>query len=272
MGLNTISYPHPVLGNGDDISNNVMEPEVEYTITDEAIRLSASRLLTGHTGIDELVSSNYAQWQIRVQCNRTYMRANFLTSGPDWCHHLAGPDFEGTVDVETQVIAVRSIDDYSPDGAHSDYSSECFQIKPGELLAVGPAFRFHVDKNYDILKAPVSSLLQVREGDHEHGPFKVLLEDRLIFVELSKRDWQEYAGIRDRVPTILHSAVVLPVLAKAISDIGDYSDTIWANRLQEIIERRDIDTENPLNAAQELLDCPLKRTFDQVNAMLDRGV
>ena len=272
MPLNTISYPHPVLGNGDDVTGGIMEPEIEYTISDEAIQLRANNLLTGHTTIDALVDNKKAQWQIRVKCARTYMRENFVISGPDWTRNFAGPDYEGTVEIETQVLAIDNIEDYSPVGAHADYEDVVFQIKSGELLAIGPGFSFHVDKVYDPLKAPVASLLKVEEGEHDFGPFQLVLDDDLIFVRLSKAEWQEYAGIRDRVPALLHSAIVMPVLATAIADINKHEGTLWAGRLKDLIESRDINTAYPLTAAQELLDSPLKRTFAEVNAKLDKGV
>lgn len=272
MPLNSISYPHPVLGNGDDIAGGVMEPVIEYSITDEAIRLHVNNLSTGHSSVDMLIDSEHAQWQIRVKCARTYMRENFVVSGPEWTKTLSGTDYEGIVKIETQVLAVNDIEDYSPTGAHADYGDEVFQIKTGELLAIGPIFSFHIDKVFDPLKAPVASLLKVKEGEHDTGPFQLDLDDDMIFVKLSKADWQEYAGIRDRVPALLHSAIVMPVLATAITELNKYEGTLWAGRLRDLIERKEIDISHPLTAAQELLGSPLKRTFDEVNTKLDKGV
>ena len=271
MALNAISYPHPVYGNGDDIADAVMEPIIEYTITDEALQIRASDLITGHSDIDKLVNDGKARWQIRVKCPRTYIRENFLVADKKWSTNLAGPDYEGTVEIETCVLAIEDIDNYTPANAHEDYEDESFQIKSGELLAIGPDFTFLVDKVYDPLKAPVASLLKVVEGEHDTGPFHLILDDDLIIIKLSKKDWQEYAGIRDRVPSLLHSSIVLPVLAAAISNIYTNQGTLWSDRLKELIEIKEIDIEHPLIAAQVLLDSPLTRTFDEVNARLDKG-
>ena len=271
MALNAISYPYPVYGNGDDIVGAVMEPSIAYTITDEAIQLKVSDLTTGHADIDGLVNDGIARWQIRVKCPRTYMRENFLVEGPEWDTNLTGSDYEGTVEIETRVLAVEDIAKYSPANAHEDYNGTDFFLKSGELLAIGPNFTFLVDKDYDPLKAPVASLLNVVEGEHDSGSFQLTLDDDIIIIKLSKKDWSQYAGIRDRVPTLLHSALVMSVLAVAITKVDEHQETLWSARLQDLIEKKAINTDCALTAAQEILDSPLTRTFDEVNAKLDRG-
>lgn len=268
---NKISYPHPVLGNGDDIDSVVMSPIIEYTISDEAIQLRAKNLVAGHDDIDKFITDGDAAWQLRVHCARTYMRESFITSEVNWEQNLVGSDYEGAVTVETKVVALKDIDNYSPSKAHEDYGDTKFCIRPGELLAIGPVFSFYVEKNYDPLKAPVSSLLRIKEGEHKTGPFQLVLDDDLIFVKLSKADWKEYVGIRDRVPTVLHSAIVLPVMAEAVAGLEKHKGTLWADRLDTLIKNRSISIEKPLAAAQELLGSPLQRTFLEINAVLDKG-
>lgn len=263
------SYPHPVLGNGDDILSGSALPEFNYAITDEAIRLNGSNLVTGHADIDAMLSTGAANWQIRVSCARTYMRVNFVTPGPEWTTTLDGADFEGTVKIDAQVIATKALKDYMPANAHEDYGAQGFDLKSGELIATGPSFTFLVDKDYDPLKAPVASLLQVRQGEHQTGPFQLVLDDDRLVVNLSKTDWQEYAGIKDRVPELLHSAIVLPAIASAIASIDKNEGTLWAGRLKDLLGARQISRDNPLEAAQQILSNPLTRTFSRVNAKLD---
>jgi hypothetical protein len=270
MSESMISYPHPVFGNGDDVSGKINQPQFSYSITDEIIELNVEDLSTGNEDIDSLINSGEAAWQIRVHCARTYMRESFIANGDSWAQKLSGPDYEGTVTIESNVIALRPIEQYLPVNSHDDYSGEKFDLSTGELLAVTSPSRFSVDKDYDPLKAPVSSFIKVIEGDHKEGEYKVVFDDDLIFVKLSKSDWLEYPGIRDRVPALLHSALVLPVLTEAIRCMGEYASTRWSGRLQDIVEARDIDVENPLEGAQKLLSDPLSRSFKSINLELDK--
>lgn len=271
MAESNISFPHPVLGNGDDISIGEISPDVAYEISDEAIHLSIGELTTGHSEIDNMIVNGDALWHFRIQCSRTYMRENFAANDNSFEVRLKGEDYEGMVDVEVSVVAATDIDRYRPDGIHEDYEDEQFQLRAGEVIGVGPTFRFLVDKVYDPLKAPVSSLVRITEGEHKDGPFTLTLDDDLIIVRLSKSDWHEYAGIRDRVPTVVHSAIILPALAEAIRNISEHTDTLWGGRLKDLLEANNIDNGAPLAAAQEILASPVTRTINEVNATLDRG-
>lgn len=269
MPMSNISYPHPVLGNGDDINNGEVSPEIEYKISDEAIHLKVENLKSGHPDIDQMLVDGTACWHVRTQCPRTYMRQSFLLNSEDQTITLKGDDYEGSVEIEISVVAQGCIKDYQPTGMHSDYGDAKFSLQPGELIAIGPRYPIHVDKIYDPLKAPVSSLVRITYGSHASGPFEVILDDDLITIKLSKADWAEYDGIRDRAPSIVHSSIILPVLAEAIRAIGQNTHTLWGGRLKEMLAKQGIDQNYPLAAAQEVLASPISRTFNEVNLRLD---
>lgn len=244
---------------------------MSYEITDETILVTVCGLTTGHPELDELVRTGNASWQLRIQCSRTYMRETLLTNEESLQFRLRGPDYEGLVDIGISLVSKIEIANYQPAHIHTDYLGEHFHVYAGEVLGIGPSFRFHVDKTYDPLKAPVSSLIRIMEGDQKDGAFSLTLDDDLIIVRLSKSDWTEYAGIRDRVPSIVHSAIVLPALTEAIRSLNEHTDTLWGGRLKEILENNGVDQNAPLAAAQQILSHPIARTFNEVNTTLDRG-
>ncbi|WP_415895286.1 hypothetical protein ACMXYQ_16005 [Neptuniibacter sp. PT34_22] len=268
-----MSYPHPVLGNGDDIVSveELHLPIVVCNIFDEAINLSIKGLETRHKQIDALVKSGDAAWLIRVSCPRTYYRESFSCADVDWQHKFEGPDFVGKVKIEISVVAKKRIEGYSPDDMHSDYEGARFDINAGELIAIVPSYSFIADKDFDALKAPVSSLVKIEEGVDDVGPFKCSYEDDLIIVALSKTDWSEYAAIRDRVPTTLHTSIVLPVLVGALVYLDkNGTGSTWSDRLEEIVSRLELSLDDPLKTAQEILSNPLQRAFAEVNKELDK--
>ena len=271
MPISNISYPHPVLGNGDDINDGEISPNIEYEISDEAISLKIENLTSGHLGIDQMLEDGTACWHVRTRCSRTYMRQSFLLTSKDQALILRGDDYEGIVEIDISVVVQRNIQGYQPAGMHADYGDAKFNLRLGELIAIGPTYQIHVDKVYDPLKAPVSSLVRITVGSHPEGPFVVTLDDDLITIRLSKLDWEEYAGIRDRAPSIVHSSIILPVLAEAIRTIEQNIDTLWAGRLKELLASKGIDRKSPLIAAQEILASPISRTFNEVNVSLDRA-
>jgi hypothetical protein len=267
-----VSYPHPVLCNGDDIPGFQIDLEFQVAISEESISLKTTKpLITGHKGIDKRVKEGTAKWLIRIKCARTYQREIFLTNNKDWEMALSGPDYEGNVQIETEIITTIDIVNYKPKGLHEDYDDANFSIQAGGILAIGPIIPFTVNKDYDPLKAPLQSIFKIMVGTHPTGPFKTILEDKFILVYLSKEDWAEYARIRDRVPLILHSLIVVPALAKAISEISEHPTSLWSARLSNEIAKRGLSSSDPLTAAQQLLDRPLTRGFKELNTTLDKG-
>jgi len=267
-----VSYPHPVLGNRDDVAIGKIDPDVTYRVTDEVVTIDVRNLVTSNPTLDDLLSTGHASWGIRVQCARTYFRREFLTRANTCTITLDGHELEGRVDIDITLLASQPVPGYSPTGAHSDYGTTTFNLDRGEVLGVGPAFSFEIDKQFDPLRAPVASIMRISKGDHEVGPFRLVLEDEFIEIVLSQQDWARYAGVKDRVPGVLHVALVLPALLEGLRRLGEFAGRRWADRLRAIAEARDTDVSQPLAAAQVLLQQPLTRAFDELNVVLDREI
>ena len=267
----SISYPHPVLGNADDVGSGKIEPDVSFVLSEELVEISLDKLRTGNETLDAMLGDGRATWSIRVQCARTYFRAEYRSSSSSHRVRLAGHELEGRVEIEVMLFATEPLSAYLPAGAHEDYGGDTFDLKVGEVLGIGPTFTFDVEKQWDPLKAPVSSIMRVSKGEHPTGPFRLALEDNYIEVLLSQEDWEQYAGVKERVPGVIHSALVLPALAEAVLRMPDHGGKRWADRLRAISEQhQEIDTTKPLEAAQLLLRGPLARTFRELNTALDR--
>jgi hypothetical protein len=266
----TISYPYPVLGNADDISEGTISPDVSFRVSDETVAVDVTRLTTSNALLDSLIDAGSALWAIRVQCARTYYRKEFVTSGPTKILTFPGDDLQGRVDIEISLFAAKPLPAYAPPGVHSDYGTTAFGLERGEVLGIGPAFSFEVDKQFDPLRAPVSSIMRIRQGDHAEGTYRLVLEDDFIEVLLSQHTWARYAGVRDRVPAVLHIGLVMPALVEGLRRLNDFSGRRWADRLRAIVETKGVDTSTPIEAAQILLQDPLGRAFDELNLYLDR--
>jgi hypothetical protein len=268
----SVSYPHPVLGNVDDVTIGKIEPEVAYKAADEIVEIEVRNLTTGNPTLDLMVADGRACWGIRVQCARTYLRSEFTTAEEVRNITFDGHDLEGRVELEIVLFASKATSGYRPAGAHPDYGTTTFDLEPGALLGVGPGFSFEVDKQFDPLRAPVASIMRVSKGEHPVGPFRLALEDEFVEIILSHEDWGHYAGVKDRVPGVLHVALVLPALVEAVRRMGEFSGRRWADRLRSMTEVHQVDITQPLEAAQQLLQEPLTRAFNELNAALDKEV
>ncbi len=271
----SVSYPNPVLGNADDVTVGTIDPAVSFTVTDEAVQLDLTNLSTSNATLDEMLRAGRAAWAIRVQCARTYFRSEFQTS--DRAHRLTfrGDDLDGRVDVEIALFAASSVGGYSPEGLHSDYGEAVFDLQVGAVIGVGPVFSFDVDKEFDPLRAPVSSLMRLTQGDFETGPFRLDLGGELLEVFLSKEDYARLGAIKDKVPGVLHAALVLPVLTEALTRLAssngsEFAGQRWADRLLAIVEGKAAELTEAIGKAQAILEGPLSRAFGEIEAVLER--
>lgn len=259
-----ISYPFPVLGNGNDIDHEVPAFKLRRTITGEVVQLELldAPLLTGHQTLDSLVASGEAGWFLRVHCARTYYRKEFQLDPVDPHVAISTHDVEGTATCDLFVVATKTLPSYQPDKMHSDYGSMNFEVRAGEILGLVDEFDINIEPRFDPLQADPRSFVRFEKDESvATGPFRLDLEADVLTVFLSRRDWDLVAELNSRLPSLAHAAVVLPALVVAIPAIEQHSALRWASRLKALLDAKGLGTANPLEAAQRLLDDPLFRSY-----------
>lgn len=272
MKVNAKSYPHPVLGNEDDIKGN-FKVDFVYELGKSEIILSPTFTLKNKT-IESLVNKKKASFIMEVECRNTFYRNSFATNSLAEKFSIPANNLRERVSVGFYVCANEDIKNYNPEGSHSDYQGQPFEIEKGDVLAVGGYCSFIAAKNFDPLRPPVSSFMSIREGSCHEGPIEVDYEADKIVVELSKADWRNFANVKSQrvAEGTLHASVVLPVLVDAIYKVENYSseygDQNWFGRLDAILEAKGLKNREPFEAAQKILDNPSARNFQSINSML----
>lgn len=273
-----LSYPHPVLradsGEPDIGIGSVSDIEIGFEVSERNIRIDLSRLVTNNPVIDSLIEAGAAGWFIRAQCPGTYYRRSWATSNKNFTITLDTRDVGNTVDLGVEVCARRPIEGYRPGGIHADYAGQAFDLREGDVLASAGRTVFSVDTAFDPLSASVESIINICEGDFEYGPFEVDLDDDIIRVSLSVKDWDRYQAIRNNWTGFIHSSIVVPTLVLALPLVQKHVGQKWADRLSALrsaAEAGGINAGTDLELAQELLRGPLRRGIDDIIREMDRG-
>src|SRR5437879_1147963 len=76
MRLTSRSYPHPVVGNRDDVPDAAFQAVVEMTTDKEAIYLEAAVNCSSKT-IKDLIKKKDANFVMHVECSNTLYRRAF---------------------------------------------------------------------------------------------------------------------------------------------------------------------------------------------------
>lgn len=277
MKLSNRSFPHPVVGNADDVVDaafqaalSVYNDRVNYYINVK-VQCSSST-------ITKLVKKGDAVYVLHVECGNTLYRLATEFTEDEREFMIPGEYLNSHVEVNVVAQAKTDIAEYKVDNAHSDYGDQTFAVSAGDILAVAEGSTFDADINFDMLRS-MSSIMQIREReDHDDVPMEVVLIDEKITIKLSHVDFENYKIIRVHqvLSASLIATLVLPALVEALTVLkgehSDVEDTRWCRCLKRRIEYAGLSLEtHPLRLAQDILELPIKRAFMSARILLESG-
>ncbi len=267
MKVKNISYPHPVLGNGDDVQGT-FDPYYTRASGRDVIALRFDFKLKNKT-LEKLIKEKKAVYTVEAECSSTFYRTSFATSEREAVFEIKADKVRDEVSLGFFIRATESIKKYVVEGCHDDYKGFTSEISSGDVLAVAGYSEFVVEKDFDPLKPSISSFIAIKQGQHERGIALIDYDDPdKIVIKLPKADWRNWRTIINRDPAkpVLHAAIVLPVLADAIALVekGDEQsrDYHWFKRLRIILDEKGFAGENALTAAQKILQQPIERALN----------
>ncbi len=275
MKLSHRAYPHPVVGNADDVVDTAFQAPIEVH-NDTANYFLKVQVQCSSRTIRNLVERGDAVYVLHVECGNTFYRAAFEFSKPNKEFMIPGENLNSTVEVNVVARAKKTLKHYRVEHAHPDYRGAAFSVNAGDILAVAEGFSFDADINFDTLRS-IGSIMQIKESDEQGDlPMEVDLSDEKIVVYLSKADFENYKVIRTHklLAASLIATIVLPALVDALTYLRSHEDedNRWCRCLKHRIEKLDLTLKNdPLLVAQKILDLPIKRSFMSARQVLTDG-
>lgn len=266
MKAKNISYPYPVLGNDDDVMGT-LDPSFKHVLKRDNIVLKSRFSLKNKT-LERLIKEKKAAYTVEVECSRTFYRKLFSTFEPEADFLLPSTAVREHVSVGFFVRATEAIKNYEIVGCHPDYKDFKFEVGSGDVLALGGYTSFIAEKEFDPMQPAVSSLIAIKAGSKETGPMEIDYSQDKIFIKLSRKDHKNYLQIKNRtaIAGILHSSIVLPVLADAIrlvvTNDEETQDNYWSRRLDIILRQQGFADQDPLISAQRILHEPIGRCLE----------
>jgi|SRR4051812_35072004 hypothetical protein len=263
------SFPIPVVGWSDDVDATVNACTITPRVHLGELLLDIAGLEVSDGVIKGLVMAGSAHWVVRLHCAKTYFQRSWTTS--DSSLHIAVPldQVAQKLQVTVRLVATTALKKYRPERPHEDFVGATFDVAIGDILALATEATLFVDPAYDPLKGEVSSILRIDVGEKDTGPAEVDFSDDRIVVRLPKLDWENFKLLRNNVPHVLHSAIVLPVLVEAVHLVREGDDVhkglMWFQRLEAWMAAQKLSSEVGLvQSAQALLGGdPISRTCNE---------
>lgn len=278
MRLSARSYPHPVLGNRDDVPGAAFQATLEMSADKQYIYITVDINCSCNT-INTLLNGGRAAYVLHVECSNTLFRRAYEFR--ERHHRISiGADYlNDAVEVNVFVVATESIVQYTLTEAHPDYADAVFDIQRGDILAVGEGQVFHVESRFDSLSR-IGSIMQINESPKDGDiPMEPDFNGDKIVIFLSKTDFADYKMLKlhEGVRGPLTTTIVLPVLVEAIHILKEESDGIndtrrWIRALQRRIEALGLIRESsPIVLAQRILEFPIKRALSSSRMLVEGG-
>ena len=274
MRLSNRSYPHPVVGNGDDVPGAEFQASFDF-IPDKSNFYLTATVRCSSTVLGKAIEKGTACYTIHVECSNTMYRRAYDFG--EETHRIAIPMtmIHDTVEVNAFVRAKASIPKYKVDGAHPDYDEMTFSVGPGDILAIGDGQTFDADHPIDPLRRVGAMMVVERSSEAGDHPMKADLGDDKIRILLCESDFAAYADMK-AVPHLtnhLTTTLVLPVLLEAIHYIGGEPDEAQNHKWARLLNRRLTDLDlgssvTDLEKAQRLLDLPIRRALASAQTYL----
>ena len=278
MKLSQRAFPHPVVGNADDVLEAAFQAPITVLHDGVNYYLSVDIQCSSQT-IMGLIEKGDAAYVLHVECSNTLYRNAFEFTESKKELMIPGENLNATVEVNVFVRAKRDIANYTVENSHSDYGETAFSISAGDALAIAEGMTFDADIDFDALRS-VSSIMQIRQHPADGDmPMEVDFNDEKITILLSAHDFENYKILKAAKPlcATVVATLVLPALMEALrmlrEDHSEYESLRWCRCLKRRVEHLGLSlSSESLTLAQKLLELPIRRALMNARSVLDEGV
>ena len=277
MRLSRRSYPHPVVGNLDDVPGAAFQATIEMSVDQDNVYIDAN-IQCSSTTVCGLVADRRAAYAVHVECTNTIFRRAYEFAETSKRITIPINQLNDTVEVNAFAVALRDILSYAVEKSHPDYDGSSFDIRKGDIIAVGEGKTFTIESRFDALSRIGSIMLIEASTDDGDMPMRIEFNGEKIRVILSKADFSSYKLLRhnEELSGILTTTIVLPVLLETLyyiegcGDDDELDSLKWYRALTRRIEALGLRNESEkLTKAQKLLELPVKRTLSTAQTVAE---
>ena len=263
------SFPHPVLGNRNNVAENLELLQPTYTPAAQEVHVHLP-IACDSAQMNSMLRNGDARIVITWDCPTTMSRGIADTQvsqkGFGWeCDfYLIQEEISGLVSIDASIIATRAIDEFKWDAQHPIYRDSSFDISEGDILGILGGFDFEARKLYDAMDPPLGSLFVVHTSpgvepisvEYDESDDHILIQ---ISQDMAKGINQLGNGNFDatKIAFIVFPALIdtLNLMSRAIDDKEQehYLEKRWFKALQRRVDDLKLDIHNAVPTAQVLL-------------------
>lgn len=273
-------YPYPVLWDKNDDYKKPSKFSVEVDPKEDFknIKLKINFLLKDKE-IEKLIKENKAEYVVHIEGTSTYFREIISTKETEINYVLKDRDILGRLQVNFFILAKQDIKDYRNDNFNEDYSSETFNLKKGNIIAIADGYRFDIEKNDDEL-GKISSIFSIcKKETVEQTGMTIDMGYEKIRIGLNITDYVNYSQLSQNPNKVdsVNSVIIFPALIYIFEQLKkdfnetDYTEYKWFRALENIFKKNGeelnkglLENEISIDLAQRVLNYPIERAFNSL--------
>ena len=273
-------YPYPVLWNKNDDYKMPSEFSAEIK-TEENFKNTKLKIkfFLKDKEIEKLIRENKAEYVVHIEGTRTYFRDFISTRETEITHDLKDRDILGKLEINFFILAKQDIRGYRNDNFNEDYSSEAFNLKKGNIIAIADGYRFDIEKNDDEL-GKISSIFSIcKKETAEQTGMTVDMSYEKIRIGLNITDYVNYSQLSQNPNKVdsVNSVIIFPALIYIFEQLKkdftetDYTEYKWFRALENIFKKNGqelnkelLENEISIDLAQRVLNYPIERAFNSL--------
>lgn len=273
-------YPYPVLWNKNDDYKMPSEFSAEIK-TEENFKNTKLKIkfFLKDKEIEKLIRENKAEYVVHIEGTRTYFRDFISTKETEITYDLKDRDILGKLEINFFILAKQDIKGYRNDNFNEDYSSEAFNLKKGNIIAIADGYRFDIEKNDDEL-GKISSIFSIcKKETVEQTGMTVDMSYEKIRIGLNITDYVNYSQLSQNPNKVdsVNSIIIFPALIYIFEQLKkdftetDYTEYKWFRALENIFKKNGqelnkelLENEISIDLAQRVLNYPIERAFNSL--------
>lgn len=286
MKINSLYFPYPVLSNyNNDYLGSFFD--VAYEIIEKGFN-SQSILIKfklEDSNIENMIAKGQASMMAHIECSVTSYRKVYRLSKYDKEIEIPidSDKMRNKVEISTFIILNEDLEEYRNNSINKLIYGEEYiarNLEKGNILAAVYTIDLHIDVEADDFES-ISSIIRV--GESKDKFLEVDLDGDIILVKMPKKQHEQYVKLSGGVYSdIIMTSTILPSLVHVLDMLGDkryrgvYSDLTWYRVIKSKLLLKDIDIEDindgysSLKLAQMILESPLERALDSIEAEVER--
>lgn len=243
------AFPYPVLRPfSDDYLDVEFQAAVEFTIREDKIKVELGYAISSEEILNE-IERGHAKFISTVSCRDTYFQEKISSVADSAEFELSIGKLKGEVFVNTYVVVTKNINSFVSPDINSEFGSESFKFRVGDVLAQDETQVFYIDR--DFFK-PISSVFELVKRDGlSDGVWEVNFDQDHVQIEVNAKMKESIENARNSQDNqaILINSIYFASVMQAVQKLKDpedkntYENYKWAKAILGQAHNKGIDLE-----------------------------